>query len=79
MEQWAEIRRMHFVAAAVDQGDLPAHGPQPGDGPPGAALARGRRATSARPVASKLDPHKEEIHRLLRRRRRACRPPGSAS
>ena len=65
VERWAEIRRAHFVEGVAIR-----------------ALARRtgldrktiRRALRAdaplryerAPVASKLDPHKEEIHRLLR-------------
>ena len=66
VEQWAEIRRMHFVAGLVDQGDRAADGPRSQHGPAGAAVERAAALSSARPRPSKLDPFREEIHRLLR-------------
>ena len=35
MEQWAEIRRMHFVQGALDQEDRAAHRPRSKDDPTG--------------------------------------------
>lgn len=64
VQQWAEIRRMHFVerlsikevARRTGRSRVTVRRALRADGPP-----RYQRA----PVASKLDPHKDEIHRLL--------------
>jgi transposase len=65
VQQWAEIRRMHFVerlsikeiARRTGRSRVTVRRALRAEGPP--AYRRG-------PVASKLDPHKDEIHRLLR-------------
>ena len=53
-------------ARAVDQGDPSADGAASRHDPPGAASATSRRAIGGAPAGSKLDPFKDEIHRLLR-------------
>jgi transposase len=65
VEQWAEIRRMHFIGRLsikeirrrTGRSRVTIRRALRSQGPP--RYERG-------PVASKLDPHKEEIHRLLR-------------
>ena len=78
VEQWAELRRRALRARRVDQGARPADGLSRNtvrrgvarEGPP-----RYRRA----PAGSKLDPFKDEIHRLLRERSEAAGVSGSVS
>jgi transposase len=65
VQQWAEIRRMHFVerlsikeiARRTGRSRVTVRRALRAEGPPRFVRA---------PVASKLDPHKDEIHRLLR-------------
>jgi hypothetical protein len=73
VEQWAEIRRLHFVKG-VSIREL-----SRGTGLHRNTIRRALRSDDAprcvrRPARSKLDPFKEEIRRLLRRSRAAGRP-----
>ena len=66
VEQWAEIRRMHFVERLSIREIARRTGLRPRTRSAARCAPRARRATGAAPGASKLDPFKEEIHRLLR-------------
>ena len=65
VEQWAELRREHFVARQVDQGARPARRGCRATRSGGRCAASGRRAIGGPAAGSKLDPFKDEIHRLL--------------
>jgi hypothetical protein len=65
VEQWAEIRRMHFVSGLGNREiarRLVLSRRQCG----GACARRNRPGTSGRRGPSWLEPYKQEIHRLLR-------------
>ena len=69
MEQWAELRREHSCGG-VSIKELAADGLESQHGPARRCARRRRRGIERAPAGSKLDPFKDEIHRLLRAMRR---------
>ena len=65
VEQWAEIRRLHFVAWLVEAGDRARTGLAATRSLERCAATR-RRPIERAPAGTKLDPFKDEIHRLLK-------------
>lgn len=65
VQGWAEIRRMQFVQGALDQRDRQAYGTRAQHRPARAALGGASPLWPPR-APSKLEPHREESHRLLR-------------
>ena len=65
VEQWAEIRRLHFVRG-LSQREIHRRTGLHRDTIRRAITARCRRVYRRAPAGSKLDPFKDEIHRLLR-------------
>ena len=65
VERWAEMRREHFVRGVSIKELARRTGMSRNTVRRGVARRASRRATSGRRRASKLDPFKDEIHRLL--------------
>ena len=66
VEQWAEIRRLHFVEGCRSGEIGAADGAASQHDPAGVAPASEPPGYRRAPAGSKLDPFKDEIHRLLR-------------
>ena len=65
VEQWAELRREHFVARQVDQGAGAVDGAVAQHDPAGAAQRAAAELSAGAAAGSMLEPFKAEIHRLL--------------
>ena len=66
VEQWAELRREHFVGGKSIKELVASDGVVAQHDPAGAAQRDGRRAIERPPKAGVLEPFKDEIHRLLK-------------
>ena len=67
VEQWAEVRRLHFVRGLSIREIHRRTGLHRDTIRRAICERRGRRSIARAPSGSKLDPFKDEIHRLLRR------------
>ena len=76
VEQWAELRREHFVGGKSIKELARRDGVVAQHGPSGAAQRAAAGLSSGRRGGSMLDPFKEEIHRLLQRGSEAAGGPG---
>ena len=78
VEQWAEVRRLHFVRGLSIR-EIHRRTGLHRDTIRSALASDEAPRYSRAPSGSKLDPFKDEIHRLLQRRSEAARVSGSAS